>query len=41
MVVDGLKVQISWGTEAGFALEARVGEPIVIKNGFVELFPAS
>jgi acyl dehydratase len=34
-----LKVQIFERTNGGFALEARAGEQIVIKNGFLELAP--
>jgi acyl dehydratase len=34
-----LKVQIFERTNGGFALEARTGEQVVIKNGFIELVP--
>lgn len=34
-----LKVQIFERTNGGFALEARAGKQVVIKNGFLEIVP--
>ena len=36
-----LKIQIFERTNGGFALEARAGEQVAIKNGFLELVPPS